>query len=371
MSRVPDVPQLTGLRAVGAIWVLACHSLNLMITLWPPAEHFRSVALGGNLGVDLFFVLSGFIITLNYLDVLDRWSWRGTAGFLWLRFARVYPVFLLMVLAWSVFFIVRAPDVSILTDSVLSPRNVLMNVALLNHVPPGSSIASVSWSVCLEAGAYLAFPVLALLLVRLRSARVAWLLAIAVTAAGLVRLDQLDIHGFGFFSYQAGWTRLAMQFVTGCLLCVAWQRSGRWRHGLHWDVAGFVAAVVIVVACSIEDIHHVGFYPYAAVPCLAVVVVACAGATGPLRYVFSTRGVVWLGRVSYSLYMTHTMTLALATLFIGWLWPRHPPGDFMRAATPFLVYAAVIAVAALVFHLAEEPARRGLRRAIGLPRVIA
>ena len=186
-------------------------------------------------------------------------------------------------------------------------------------------------------GAYLAFPLLALALVRLRSAWLAYVLAVAVTVAGLVRLDQLDIHGFGFFSYQAGWTRLAMQFLTGCLLCVAWNRSGRWRRGLHWDVAGFLAAIVIVIACLAEDIRHVGFFPYAAVPCLGLVVVACAGATGPLRYVFSTRGVVWLGRVSYSLYMTHTLTLTLATLFIGWLWERHAPSDFMRGATPILV----------------------------------
>ncbi|MEV7398060.1 acyltransferase [Aeromicrobium sp. NPDC092404] len=371
MSRVPDVPQLTGLRAVGAIWVLACHSLNLMITLWPPAEHLRGLALGGNLGVDLFFVLSGFIITLNYLDVLGRWSWWGTAGFLGLRLARVYPVFLVMSVAWAVYFLVRTCDDSTLTDSVLSARNVVMNVLLLNHVPPSSSIASISWSVCLEMGAYLAFPLLALLLIRLRSAIVAWLLAIAVTAAGLFRLDQLDVHGFGFFSYQAGWTRLAMQFLTGCLLCVAWQRSGRWRQGLHWDAAGFAAAVFIVIACLAEDIHHVGFFPYAAVPCLALVVVSCAGATGPLRYVFSTRPVVWLGRVSYSLYMTHTLTLALATLAIGRIWSSHPPSDFMRGATPVLVYVAVIAVAALVFHLVEEPARRGLRRAIGSRRVAA
>jgi peptidoglycan/LPS O-acetylase OafA/YrhL len=369
VSRVPDVPQLTGLRAVGAVWVLACHSLNLMVTLWPPAEHLRSLALGGNLGVDLFFVLSGFIITLNYLDLLDHWSWRSTAGFLGLRLARVYPVFLLMLVAWSIFFVARAPDASVLTDSVLSTRNVIMNVLLLNHIPPSSSIASVSWSVCLELGAYLAFPLLALVLVRLRSAWIAWLLAVAVTVAGLVRLDHLDIHGFGFFTYEAGWTRLAMQFLTGCLLCVAWNRSGRWRHGLHWDVAGLVAAVGIVIACLAEDIHHVGFYPYAAVPCLAVVVVACAGATGPLRYIFSTRGVVWLGRVSYSLYMTHTLTLAIATLSIGWIWERRPPSDFMRGATPILVYVAVLAVAAVVFHLVEEPARRALRRSIDRQRV--
>ena len=370
MSRVADVPQLTGLRAVGAVWVLALHSMTLTITMWPAAEHARSFAQGGYLGVDLFFVLSGFIITLNYLDVLGRWTWRGTAGFLGLRLARVYPVFLLMLVAWALYLVVRAPDVSVLTDSLLSARNVAMNLVLLNHVPPNSSIDAVAWTVCLEMGAYLAFPVLALVLIRIRSAWIAGALAAAVTVIGLVSLQRFDVHGFGFFSYRTGWTRLAMQFLAGCFLCVAWTRSGRWRHGRHWDVIGIVAAIGIIVACRAQDVHDVGFYPLAAVPCLGLVVIACAGATGPLRRVFSARPVVWLGRISYSLYMTHTLTLAVASVLISRVWEGGRPTEgVVRAVIPVLVYAAVIAVAAAVFHLVEEPARHGLRRALSRHRV--
>lgn len=366
MTRVPYVPQLTGLRAVGAVWVLACHSYPLMLVLWPQAYRVSSLALAGNLGVDLFFVLSGFIITLNYGLVLDRWSWQRAAGFWWLRLARVYPVFLLMTMAWTFYFIVKPSS----SDSLLSLRNVLMNLLLLNHVPPASSITTVSWSVCLEAAAYLAFPLLALALVRIRAAWIAWVLAALVTAGGLTLLVSLDIHGLGFFTYGAGWTRLTMQFVTGCLLCIAWRRSGRWQTGLHWDVVGGLAAVVIVIACVSEDVTHIGFYPVAAVPCLGLVVVACAGATGPLRSLFAYRPVMWLGRVSYSLYMTHTLTLALATTAVTSLWSRHPPSSLMRAVTPLLVYAAVVVVAASVYHLVEEPARRRLRRPVDRARVV-
>lgn len=365
MSRVPDVPQLTGLRAIGAVWVLLLHSYPLMLVIWPQAYRASSLALAGNLGVDLFFVLSGFIITLNYGHVLDRWSWRRAAGFWWLRLARVYPVFLLTLIAWSIYFVIHPSG----SDWLLSPGNIAMNVLLLNHVPPGSSISTVSWSVCLEAGAYLAFPLLALALVRLRSAWLPWVLAALVTGGGLVLLESMDVHGLGLFTYSAGWTRLAMQFLTGCLLCLAWSRSGRWRTGLHWDVVGGLAAIGIVIACTSTDITDIGFYPVAAVPCLGLVVVAVAGSTGPLRRAFATRPAMWLGRISYSLYMTHTMTLALATTVTG-VWSTQTRSGAVQAGTALLIYASAIVVAAAVFHLVEEPARRKLRGPVDRARVV-
>jgi len=79
---------------------------------------------------------------------------------------------------------------------------------------------------------------------------------------------------------------------------------------------------------------------------------------------------VWLGRVSYSLYITHTLTLAVASVLISRVWEGGRPTEgIVRAVIPVLVYAAVIAVAAAVFHLVEEPARHGLRRALSRHRV--
>ena len=61
----------------------------------------------GAQGVDLFFILSGFVLTWNYLDRMgESWSWRSTLRFLWLRLSRVWPVYLVtmhLAALWIIF----------------------------------------------------------------------------------------------------------------------------------------------------------------------------------------------------------------------------------------------------------------------------
>lgn len=364
MNGPTQIPQLTGLRTVGAVWVVMLHTLSLTISFWPWWGNVSRLGLGGNLGVDLFFLLSGFIITHNYLQDLGAGTVRRALHFWGLRLARLYPVFLLALVAWAIFLMLQSPRESDLFDGPLSPLNVVMNLLLLNHVPPASSISSTSWSVCLEFGAYLAFPFLAVLLVRLRSALLAAVLAAAVLAGGVLLLIQLDVQSFEFFTYRIGWVRLAFEFLAGCLMYVAWSLSGRWREGRHWDVAFVLASLGVVYACLHEDPNHPGFFPLAAVPLLAAVVVACAGSTGVIRRVFSATPMMWMGRISYSLYMTHFFTLALVTNGLREWWVRWPPPAIVHEATPILVWAAMLVAAAAVHHLVEEPARRRLRRTV-------
>jgi peptidoglycan/LPS O-acetylase OafA/YrhL len=364
VTRPTPIPQLTGLRTIGAVWVVSLHALSLTTALWPPWAKVSRLALGGNLGVDLFFVLSGFIISHNYLQELGVGSLRRTFHFWGLRLARLYPVFLLALVAWAMFLLLQSPQQDDLFSGPLSLRNIVMNLFLLNHVPPGSSIASTSWSVCLEFGAYLAFPVLALVLIRIRSAWVAAGLSVAVLAFGIWLLIRLDVQSFEFFTYHVGWVRLAVEFLSGCLIYVAWSLSGRWREGWHWDVVFVASAICIVYACLHEDPTHPGFFPLMAVPCLALVVVSCAGSTGVVRWFFSTRPLMWMGVVSYSLYMTHTFTLALVTNGLREWWLRWPPTPFVRSATPILIYVVIVLVAAGVYYLVEEPSRRKLRRTV-------
>jgi peptidoglycan/LPS O-acetylase OafA/YrhL len=94
--RSGEIKALTGLRIVAALWVVLFHFRPL---LWQAAPDFASALAPildcGAQGVDLFFILSGFVLTWNYMDKLGRsWSARATLRFLWLRLARVWPVYL-------------------------------------------------------------------------------------------------------------------------------------------------------------------------------------------------------------------------------------------------------------------------------------
>src|SRR3954467_10956080 len=94
--RTGEIKALSGLRIVAAVWVVLFH---FRPWLEVSAPGFRSalapVINCGAQGVDLFFILSGFVLTWNYLDRMgESFSMKATLHFLWLRLARVWPVYL-------------------------------------------------------------------------------------------------------------------------------------------------------------------------------------------------------------------------------------------------------------------------------------
>ena len=90
---------LTGVRALAALLVVLFHAQGLL-----PAATSSAMAVldHGYFGVDLFFILSGFIITHVYLSKMSKPSWKATRIFLWHRFIRIYPVHLAVLLGLMV-----------------------------------------------------------------------------------------------------------------------------------------------------------------------------------------------------------------------------------------------------------------------------
>ena len=94
MDNRPELRSLTGLRGVAALWVLWYHACD--------AARTPQFGFGGYLGVDIFFVLSGFVLAYNYAGVRLTY-----AGFLWKRLARIYPVNLVTLAAVGVWQLTR------------------------------------------------------------------------------------------------------------------------------------------------------------------------------------------------------------------------------------------------------------------------
>jgi len=100
-SRRQDVPALTGLRFVAAFSVLLAHGVSTIL-----ASHETTLGVvywlrqASGFGMTLFFVLSGFVIHYNYAALVTEGRFRGIAAYLWARFARLYPLFLLMMLVY-------------------------------------------------------------------------------------------------------------------------------------------------------------------------------------------------------------------------------------------------------------------------------
>jgi peptidoglycan/LPS O-acetylase OafA/YrhL len=98
----PFLPALTGVRAFAALWVFSMHMAAVVTAMLPGrvASAWAFVTTPGFLGVDLFFVLSGFIISYNYAAIFDnRFDVTRWGRFLWARLARIYPVHFVLLIA--------------------------------------------------------------------------------------------------------------------------------------------------------------------------------------------------------------------------------------------------------------------------------
>src|SRR5262249_16990065 len=103
-----EIKALTGLRILAAAWVVLFHFRPLLHNAAPQFSQALAPVLNcGAQGVDLFFILTGFVLTWNHLDGMGRsLSVRATLRFLWLRLARVWPVYLVtlhLAAAWIIF----------------------------------------------------------------------------------------------------------------------------------------------------------------------------------------------------------------------------------------------------------------------------
>ena len=92
--RSGEIKALTGLRIIAAVWVVLFHFRPLLRLASPDLTDALAPVLDrGAQGVDLFFILSGFVLTWNYLERMgESFSLRATVHFLWLRLARVWPI---------------------------------------------------------------------------------------------------------------------------------------------------------------------------------------------------------------------------------------------------------------------------------------
>jgi peptidoglycan/LPS O-acetylase OafA/YrhL len=92
-----DIPSLTGLRFLAAFFVMYAHTTTMMGV--GPHSYLGIVANVSNLGMSLFFVLSGFVIQWNY-GAMTKDGWRGVYNFAVARFARLYPLYALFLVAF-------------------------------------------------------------------------------------------------------------------------------------------------------------------------------------------------------------------------------------------------------------------------------
>ncbi|MDR6199305.1 peptidoglycan/LPS O-acetylase OafA/YrhL [Microbacterium sp. SORGH_AS428] len=353
-------PDIQGLRAVAVIVVILDHLIG-----WPP---------GGFVGVDVFFVISGFLITGLLLREHARTGSISFTGFYLRRAKRILPAAILVVAfsvvagyllfnraraeqtaldgIWSTFFAANWRFASLGTDYF----NADSGISPLQHF----------WSLAVEEQFYFIWPWLMLAifsLLSLRSTqnsrtahRVIGLTMFAIVLASFVwalHETQTNPNLAYFSTFSRAW-----ELGVGALIAVAAGRFERIplavRTALGWIGLSGIAAALFVIHSDTGGFPA----PWAMLPVLSTACVIIAGTGGEQRYLWPLMNPVssWIGDVSYSLYIWHFPLIVFGIALFG--------GEPAVLAG---IFVATFVISWVSYTLVEDPLRRS--RWYGMPAV--
>ena len=350
------VPPLTGIRALAALLVLGMHTEQNVPAGFDLLLPFFA---RGYLGVDFFFVLSGFIITHVYLASLASPTLSAVQIFLWHRIIRLYPVHITVLASLvAIVFFAGAGGFILNHPQEWQWNDLLWQLTLLHAwgvtATPGWNVPS--WSISAEWFAYLLFPLLAPALIWVRKRGIALLIAVAALA-GTASLFALADWTLNSWVGAPALTRVFGEFLCGAALCRAVALSQKLPL-LKGDILGASALVAFLFGAS------AGLQDFALVALLALTILGTATSRGHWARFLGSRPFLWLGEVSYSVYMVHFPILIVIRRLWEWLgfaeW--QPVGKTLAFLATVVL---VIALAAMLSYVVERPARTRLRDQMG------
>jgi peptidoglycan/LPS O-acetylase OafA/YrhL len=345
-----NLKPLTAIRFWAALWVV-------FYDYWPDlvATSPRVIAKG-YLGVELFFVLSGFILSHVYLRSVEAGRFKY-GGFLWARIARIWPLHIATLVGIGFLGGVATLMGVKMTHSVLAWDALPANLLLVHawNLAPTVGWNHPSWSISAEWFAYLAFPLFAAAAMRLR-ARPRLAVGVALLFMGLAYWGFEQLSGFPLTSATTafGWFRIVPPFAYGCALHLLW-RSGFISKSRDAKI-GVALAIAAVAGLTALDAPDAG-----AVAAFGVLILCLASLSSTGSAWLTDRVSVYLGESSFALYMV----VVPWRLGFGGLVGRvlHlPEGALWPLPVWLALVVGVIFVGMAAHNGVERPARILLRR---------
>jgi peptidoglycan/LPS O-acetylase OafA/YrhL len=341
-----ELKSLTGIRGVAATIIMIYHVLEAS------AENskapFDGLASKGYLSVDLFFVLSGFVLSYNYGRVFSGPFHLGEyVNFLTRRAARLYPLY------WVLLPVYAAKAYSGISKAHAAPPTTLdlvSNILMLNGWGIGhAGIIGTAWSVSTELLAYLALPVFAKLIIGTKSP-LALFCAYAASSIGLISLATSGLGVSGALDVvKEGTLWPALRCLSGFILGVCAYRiyADKVLPSSNIATAFLLLSVVVLAYFGLDLVLCSVIFP------LLVIFLATGCSVG--EALFSNRAVYYAGVISYSLYLSHYLFLGISyrlvsAIDIGWF------GQHVQLCI-FEVLLTFMASMAL-YHFVEVPGKR-------------
>ena len=361
------LPGLDGVRALAVIGVLLYHA-----DVTGTKGGFFTGFVGGFLGVDVFFVLSGFLITTLIVEEFAR-SGRINFGQFYLRRARrLLPALFLMLAVVAVIaaFFYHDAAQSVRTDGLASLLYVTNWWFIFQEhsyfTSWGNSLLQHLWSLSVEEQFYLIWPVMAFILLKWRGRKAVFVTALVLSVASTAWMFHV-VTSQGLLQPGADPSRAyfgtdthVMGLLLGAAMAIVW-RPGRLKQTLNAGAAmsvtfiGFAALAAIIwifigVPESAHWLYQGGFLAISFIVCLLIAGASHPGA--PFGKIIGAQPMRWFGQRSYGLYL--------------WHWPifllLQPVEDIpIVGVWNFLLRMAITcAVAELSYRFVELPIRRGV-----------
>lgn len=351
-GRPGEIRSMTGVRGIAALSVVALHYFDNVGAASRPWQH-------AYLAVDLFFMLSGLVLALNYSSTVTLDAGRDPyIAFIKKRIARIFPLYIVVTLLQTALDVFRHSRGAALPDT-WNLKGMIANLLLVQSWGFARSIVHPAWSLSTELAAYLLFPVLVALTIKSRKA-----VALVVAAAGVAALlaasvgsrncaectGLLDLH-IGDTPYPL--MRCLAGFTFGLF---AWRLVNLPRIRAIVSTDAFAVFAMTGTVCTFfAGCHDLVVYVF-----LLATVIACYGSSRAANLIFGNRVVHFLGTISFSVYLVHMLLFTSMVRFekfsaahLGAL-----AGVYVAAVS----YAGVVVVATAFYYLVEVPGKRFMMR---------
>ncbi len=360
------IPQLDGIRGAAILLVVVWHFVVVPITQAPHESHIaRIIAHAGLLtwsGVDLFFVLSGFLIGGILIDAKDS---RNYFKVFYVRRAfRILPIYLLVVLVYLLLYSLAAGQQAALRETLGSPMpwytyfTFTQNFWLAHHAWD-SVFLDVTWSLAVEEQFYLLLPAIVRLLPR----------QFLLPAAAALALGSAATRTLLYLHYGPSWSAAAYTLLSSRadalmlgVVCAVILRNRKLRDVLlrrPWAIKALSVLCGVAIGIFIYKGWGMGTRPMCtlgltllALFYTSVLMIAMVAPEGILSQAFRARWLMWLGTIAYGLYLFHVIVLTAVFRIVL----HHSPSmsNWLDAVTAFCAFAVAVGLAQLSWRYFES-----------------
>ncbi len=334
------MPELDGLRGIAIISVLIHHQLTTFSLK------------GGFLGVDLFFVLSGFLITGILLSEFEKTQAISLRNFYIRRVLRLGPGLLVYLIACLLVTyhaqLVNIPrEIKLIAIALVYSTNWRMAFGWDSYLDPTAII----WSLSIEEQFYLVWPVLLFGCLALKVRRGFIVAGLGITIfAIMVQRGLLLNAGVDLTRLYYGTDTRADALLIGCLLALLTVTSFGMKMKRWVNIASIFSAVGLIYFIATTKFTDLFLYRggYTLIALLAGIVILVAANSPPriLSTALRIRPLRWFGKISYGLYLWHWLVVISSSFYYLGYWE------------PWAKLALAVGIASASFYLVERPINR-------------